>query len=188
LSDPNSPYSKKENPQYNSSGAAADGFKVHGGTTGNQALIFGVNNKTQKFSYTPLMDQTYTALTGAGYAAKEITYLRDMEKAAGNVAGPATEGQLETALSKIGDAVAANKGKVNVDLMVVAPGGLSERTVVYNNNGVGQPGGGAVVSNANSHVGMFVDDPTVVAGLKLDLPRSPANGGGVWLSDPVAER
>ncbi len=161
-----------ENPRYASSGKIADDFTIHGGKTSNHALVIsaGTNFGAE------IADGLVDALKGAGYANADISRL-------GKANG--TKAKIETAIADLGTKLSAHKGEEKGLIYIDAHGSYSEKTVAYAPNSFGTPGGGATITGRSSTVAFFADNPTLIADLQEELPRS---GGGFWRDDPLIQR
>jgi hypothetical protein len=162
-----------ENPQYASSGKTADDFTIHGGKTSNHALVISAGAADNGAT---IADGLVDALKGAGYAAADINRLSNAN---------GTKAKIEAAIGDLGTKLSAHKGEEKGLIYFDAHGSYSEKTVVYAPNSFGTPGGGATITANSSTVAFFTDNPTLIADLQEELPRS---GGGFWRDDPLIQR
>ena len=180
-----------DNPQYGSSGAAADAFSVHGGKSANYALIFNTSTLAAGFR-NQLAQRLYRSLLAAGYTdtpkADTIEYDAGdkLPDPPGFTDKTATYQSFLDSMKLLGTQMkSGTPAETKVYIFAEAHGGIAERTVSYLDGQLGKPGGGTIVSNASPTVTLLADNPDVVAGLKQQVPKT---GGGFWADDPTIER
>ena len=172
-----------DDPNYQSSGKAADDMTVHGGTTSNHAIVF------QAATYNRLSDELVKALKGAGYTDKTITYLTGTGKRntsdGSKSDGAAFEKDLNDALDDLRKELDKNPNKEKAYIFIDGHGSYRDRTVAFANIDTGLPGAGLLITTANPTLDIFTDSPELLVGLKEELPMA---GGGLWADDPLLQR
>jgi hypothetical protein len=161
-------------PQYTSSGAAADAMTVYGGSKSNHAILL------QGAGFLDLLGGVESALKSAGYKDDEITRL-GVFKGTPDL----TWDNFGKALDDLRKKLDENPKEEKVLIHVETHGGVKELTVAYAPGQFGEVGGGFVLNALNSTLPIHVEDPVVLSTLGEGLLKP---GGGLFADDPDLRR
>lgn len=172
-----------DDPNYESSGQAADDMTVRGGKTSNHAIV------SSSAGFTKLNDEVVVVLKAAGYTDATVTYLtgtRQRDVTDGSKSdGAFSEAAFDKALDDLRKELDKNPGEEKAFIYFSTHGSYGDRTVAFADLDDGLPGSGFLVANATPTFDIFADSPELLVGLQEEQPLP---GGGFWANDPLLQR
>ena len=172
-------------PQYESSGEAADNMTVRGGKSSNHAIVASGRSVLIR----KLDDELVLTLKAVGYTDETITYLtarRTRTLSDGSTSDDAySEASLDKALDQLRTDLDKHPGEEKAFLYFSGHGSYELRTVAFVDFDGRTPQSGFRITAATPGFDLFADAPELIAGLQEELPHPE---GGFWADDPLLQR